>query len=34
MADSSKIIHQQIDEDPFCVFLLLKSLRYPKNVKH
>lgn len=34
MADSSKIIHQQIDEDRFCVFLLLKGLRSPKTVKH
>lgn len=34
MADSSNIIHQQIDEDPFCVFVLVKGLRAPKTVKH
>lgn len=34
MADFSKINHQQIDEDWFCVFLLLKGLRSPQTVKH
>lgn len=33
MADSSKIIHQSIDDDSFCVFLLLKDLRFPETIK-
>lgn len=33
MADSSKIIHQSIDDDSFCVFLLLKGLRSPETIK-